>query len=192
MKYKTLVNCTPLMHLTLFAFTAMLITFASTNSQATSIAITTDTATELAGTFCGRTYCYEDDSAIASATNFKSLPFGLSQLFVRRSALLSSFGSVLPGSPNSPLVVFFNANPTSGTTSGHYTNSGAFGSQGPRVDFTITYDDTGTRNGYGTLLGTFSFTTEKVPDGGTTALLLGLGLLGFLVTHKLTRFAPQV
>ena len=173
--------------LTLTGMAALLISLTSTATHAAAIVITTDTATELSGVYGAASFFGSTDHTSVSTSNFSLLPNGINTLFVMRSGSTSEFGTSSKGSPDDPFYSLSNFwNPLLGSISGTYTNSG-----GPAVDFTIMYADTGSYFGTGGLLGTFSFTAQGVPDGGTTALLLGLGLLGFFLTHRLTRLAPQ-
>jgi len=191
-------NCSWGKYPTVTGLTALLVIFTSFPTFAARIDITTDTTTELTGTFFASTHsCQTTDFLRVAPSNFDYLPGPGKALIVGRFtgvANLSFFGSLFPGLLDDPFFIVRNSRFQIGNVSGTYRNSGPGRTLGPAVDYSISYLDSGTfRNGGGILIGKFSFLsqTNSVPDGGTTALLLGISLLGFLTINKLMRPSPE-
>jgi len=145
----------------------------------------TDNVTMFTGDFSA-----ERDAALTiEATVFDSFPINagdlnLRILVIQRGATIDShlYSTIYTqniGAPNDPNYgTQYTPPPFSGVSlSGYYTN----GNGGGTVDWAFTdLADTGGPNG--TFSGSFSFMlrgSNNVPDGGSTALMLGLALVGF-------------
>lgn len=165
-------------------------------SSNADIIIAVDTATELQGTFSLTGF----DFSSAGPVQFAGLlPGNSSQQQVFVQVVSGAFvgdevarvGTRMPGQPSWALLTLdLKGSPVSGSLSGSYNNNPL----GKVVDFLLSASDTGTAAG--TFSGSFSFKLHetpsgRVPEGGSTAALLGSAILGITGLRRRFGLRPQ-
>ncbi len=155
----------------------------STAHAVVLINITTDTATDLAGSFSVPGYNFEG----TPPTTFSALPFGDTLLYLNRgpgSPYNDAFetrsgGGGTPDDPRFFAIASFGTSALSGT----YTNGGSTADQTVNWSFSNLQETDFGQFG-GTFSGDFSFSLVAVPEPTETAVAVGLGLGVFALVRR--------
>ena len=152
----------------------------STAHAVVLINVTTDTATDFAGSFSVPGYNF----AQQLPTTFSALPITDTKLYLERASIHDQFETLGGGggTPDDPQFLTTSSFSTF-TLSGTYTNGGSSGDQTVNWSFSNLQETNYGQFG-GTFSGDFSFSLVAVPEPTETAVAVGLGLGVFTLVRR--------